>query len=36
MTELDCKRVLGIVGSPRRGGNTEVLVGAAQKKPGPW
>ena len=29
MTELTRKRVLGIVGSPRRGGNTEVLVGAA-------
>jgi multimeric flavodoxin WrbA len=29
MTELDRKHVLGIVGSPRRGGNTEVLVGAA-------
>ena len=29
MTELDRKRVLGIVGSPRRGGNTEVLVGVA-------
>ena len=28
MTELDRKRVLGIVGSPRRGGNTEILVGA--------
>lgn len=24
--ETDCKRVLGIVGSPRRGGNTEILV----------
>jgi len=28
MTELTRKRVLGIVGSPRRGGNTEILVGA--------
>lgn len=26
MEESDCKRVLGIVGSPRRGGNTEILV----------
>ena len=29
MTELDRKHALGIVGSPRRGGNTEILVGAA-------
>jgi len=29
MTKLDRKHVLGIVGSPRRGGNTEILVGAA-------
>jgi len=29
MNELARKRVLGIVGSPRRGGNTEILVGAA-------
>ncbi len=26
MTETNSKRVLGIVGSPRRGGNTEILV----------
>ena len=26
---IDRKRVLGIVGSPRRGGNTEILVGEA-------
>jgi multimeric flavodoxin WrbA len=26
MTEADPKRVLGIVGSPRRGGNTDILV----------
>ncbi len=25
-SELNCKRVLGIIGSPRRGGNTETLV----------
>ena len=26
MTETNSKRVLGIIGSPRRGGNTEILV----------
>ena len=29
MSETDRKRVLGIVGSPRRGGNTEILVDEA-------
>jgi multimeric flavodoxin WrbA len=29
MTPVEAKRVLGIVGSPRRGGNTEILVDEA-------